>query len=90
MYEDMFERPLECSGCQAEGCIQYIEIEKGHETGYTMCSECPFLQLKLHGDPLSPTHNVREEGLSCITCGTTLQSLTIEHEVGCPECYIVF
>jgi protein arginine kinase activator len=90
MYEDMFERPLECSGCQLEGCINYIEIEKEQETGYAMCSECPFLQVKLHGEPSPLSHNVREEGLSCIACGTTLQTLKADRKAGCPECYVVF
>ncbi|MBP9841501.1 MAG: UvrB/UvrC motif-containing protein [Simkaniaceae bacterium] len=86
----MFEKPLECSGCTAEGCLDYITLEKGLQVGYSMCAECPLLQLKLHGEATQVTHNIREEGLSCLTCGTNLQSLKIEHKVGCPDCYVIF
>ena len=90
MYEVMFEKPLECSGCQSEGCIEYILLEKGEEKGLLMCEECPLLQIKLHGETDPLVHHVREEGLSCIACGTTLQSVKADHQVGCPECYLVF
>jgi len=87
------DRPLECGECKKTIAICYTEIVGDSITHISMCSDCPELQLRLHGT--NPRDLVANQtgsvtGLACGNCGTTLEEIKRGHRLGCPECYTVF
>jgi len=53
-----------------------------------MCTDCPVLQAKLHGEVTKT--DKKEEQVCCCMCGTTLESVRMGQPVGCMECYPIF
>lgn len=92
--EKLPDRPLECSDCKKPLAILYTEIVGATKTYTCMCSDCPVLQRKLHGErPSDSNENVPIEGrteLACGHCDTTLESVRMGSNLGCSLCYEVF
>ena len=92
-FEEPFpERPIECTECKKPIAIWYTEIVGNTISQTSMCSECPVLQRKLHGQ-----NSIKEVGyvpgetsLACGECGTTLEALRVGNPLGCSNCYEVF
>jgi protein arginine kinase activator len=89
----MADRPLECSQCKKPISIIYKEIENNLIDVSHMCDHCPIFKKKLHGeDALSSGLQWAEgtQGLSCMSCGTSLDTFKLNHSLGCSECYVIF
>jgi protein arginine kinase activator len=89
----MAERPVECSHCKRPIKVIYKEIVGASITVTEMCSECPILQEKLHGQPRGEEAEgwvEGETGLCCGNCRTSLESVKTGNPLGCSECYAVF
>ncbi len=89
----MAERPIECGNCKKPIYVTYKEIIGETVTVTEMCSECPFLNEKLHGSspaPNSPEGKPIETGISCVNCRTSLDSIIMGNPLGCAECYEVY
>jgi protein arginine kinase activator len=91
----MAERPVECSLCQKKLEVIYKEIVNQHISCVEMCSDCPVLARKLHGDiesELPSAKNLQDlpPGLACGNCMTTLEGVKMGHPLGCSNCYNVF
>ncbi|MFI5335107.1 MAG: UvrB/UvrC motif-containing protein [Chlamydiales bacterium] len=88
----MPERPVECSHCKKPIKVIYKEIFDKTVVRTEMCSDCPVLEQKLHGDAqLARAGEERQgTGLSCGNCLTTLESVKTGNPLGCFECYTVF
>lgn len=90
--EQVPERPIECTECRRPIAIWYTEIVGNVISQTSMCSECPVLQRKLHGQ-LSERDIAQLPGdthLACGECGTTLDGLKVGNPLGCSNCYDVF
>ena len=84
----MPERPLECSQCKKPIQVIYKEIANDQIIETHMCSDCPILQHKLHGElHVGP---FVETGLCCLHCQTHLEAVTMGTPLGCAECYSIF
>jgi len=83
----MSERPIECSQCKRPTKVLYKEILGDTINCTAMCTSCPVLQAKLHGEA-SKTEKKGE--VCCGSCGTSLESVQMGQPVGCVECYTVF
>jgi protein arginine kinase activator len=89
----MSDRPLECSQCKKCICIVYKEIENGNIDVSHMCEQCPILKKKLHGEEVSSAGlkwAAGKQGLSCMSCGTSLDTFRLGTHLGCNECYTIF
>lgn len=90
----MAERPVECGHCKRPIKVIYKEIIDGSMVCTEMCSECPILEQKLHGESKTTTSieglSEGEAGLCCGNCGTSLESVKMGNPLGCAECYAVF
>ncbi len=89
----MPERPLDCTECKKPIAVLYTEIVGNKITHTIMCADCPHLERHLKGTiPREPIAEgaVKETGLECGNCGTTLDEIRTGHPVGCPACYEVF
>ena len=89
----MPDRPLECSQCKKSICVIYKEIENGNMDISHMCEHCPILKKKLHGEePVSSGLKWADgkQGLSCVSCGTSIDTFNISNDLGCSECYSIF
>lgn len=86
------ERPLECSECRRAIRVRYTEVVGDVITSISMCSECPELEKRLHGNKNTAYATPVEgaTGLACGNCGTTLEAIRIGTLVGCSSCYEVF
>lgn len=84
----MTERPIECSECKRPAKIVYKEILGNTINCTQMCTDCPVLQAKLHGEA-GKTDNKAGQ-VCCSSCGTSLESVQTGQPVGCTECYAVF
>lgn len=84
----MSDRPIECSQCKRPAKILYKEILGQTINCTEMCTECPVLQAKLHGDVSGAEK--KESQVCCGSCGTSLESVRMGQPVGCSECYAVF
>lgn len=87
------ERPLECTECKKPIAVHYTEIVGDVMTHTCMCSDCPILQKKLHGQLKTGGFGSAAEGgagLACGECGTTLDSVRVGGALGCSNCYEVF
>ncbi len=84
----MSERPIECSQCKRPAKVIYKEIFNDTINCTEMCTECPVLQAKLHGDVSKI--DKKESQICCGSCGTSLESVQMGQPLGCIECYIVF
>lgn len=89
----MSDRPLECSQCKKCISIIYKEITNGSIETSHMCEQCPILKKKLHGEEVSsPGLKWADgtQGLSCMGCGTSLDTFHLDNHLGCSECYHIF
>jgi protein arginine kinase activator len=84
----MSDRPVECSQCKRPIKVLYKEILGDTVNCTEMCTDCPVLQAKLHGEAVNP--DKKERQVCCSTCGTTLESVRMGQPVGCMECYAIF
>jgi len=84
----MSDRPIECSQCKRPAKILYKEILGDTINCSAMCTECPVLQAKLHGETDKKTG--QDGQVCCGSCGTSLESVLMGQSVGCIECYVVF
>lgn len=86
------ERPIECTECKRPVAVWYTEIVGNNVSQLSMCSECPVLQRKLHGQVSSEQIGVApsETSLACGECGTTLDALRVGNPLGCSNCYEIF
>lgn len=89
----MSDRPLECSQCKKRISIIYKEIDQGTLDISHMCKECPILKKKLHGEE-TPSIGLKwaggKQGLSCMSCGTSIDTFSLRSDLGCSECYAIF
>lgn len=86
-------RPLECSQCKKPICVIYKEIANNSLDVSQMCEHCPILKRKLHGEqPENPglKWSKGKQGLCCMNCGTSLDTLGVSSQLGCSECYSIF
>ncbi len=90
--EQIPERPIECTECKRPIAVWYTEIVGNTISQTSMCSECPVLQRKLHGQTGDKELGQipGEASLACGECGTTLDSLRVGNPLGCSNCYEVF
>lgn len=90
--EPVPERPIECTECKRSVAIWYTEIVGNNISQLSMCSECPVLQRKLHGQISEKEVGLLpgETSLACGECGTTLEALRVGNPLGCSNCYEVF
>lgn len=87
----MTDRPVECGHCKKKQVVIYKEIVDDTIVCSEMCSDCPILAYKLHGQETQGDRtSVAEPGLCCDKCHTTLESIKMGNFVGCGECYQVF
>ena len=89
----MPERPIECTHCQKTTEVLYKEISNETTVCTEMCSECPILAKKLHGNSKSLVENTsRGEApkLCCALCLTTIESIQTGNPLGCNLCYTIF
>ncbi len=90
----MTERPVECSHCKKTISVEYKEITEDSTITTNMCSDCPLLERKLHGqaNATAPLEGWSEQqaGVCCGNCGTNLEWIKMGNTLGCPECYDVF
>ncbi len=89
----MPERPIECIQCQKPIDVTYKEISLENTICTEMCSECPILAKKLHGQSTSPYKNeASKESIKvcCALCLTTIESIQTGNLLGCSLCYEVF
>ena len=84
----MSDRPIECSQCKRPAKILYKEILGDTINCTEMCTDCPVLQAKLHGEAIKT--DKKESQICCGSCGTSLESVRMGQPVGCTECYVVF
>jgi protein arginine kinase activator len=84
----MSERPIECSQCKRPAKTLYKEILGDTINCTEMCTDCPVLLAKLHGEPAKT--DKKESQLCCGSCSTSLESIQMGQPVGCIECYVVF
>ncbi len=85
------EKPVECGHCQKEGHVTYKEIANGISTCTEMCSDCPILAAKLHGESeVSTKASLAMPKLCCALCMTTLETIQTGNPLGCNHCYNVF
>lgn len=84
----MSDRPIECSQCKRPAKVLYKEILGETINCTEMCSDCPVLQDKLHGE--ANKTDKKESQICCGSCGTSLESVRMGQPVGCTECYVVF
>lgn len=90
--EPIPERPIECTECKRPIAIWYTEIVGNTISQTSMCSECPVLQRKLHGQAgvKEVGYTPGETSLVCGECGTALEALRVGNPLGCSNCYEVF
>jgi len=89
----MTDKPIECNHCQKVADVIYKEIADENITCTKMCTECPILAKKLHGQSnLSSKRAYSEETpkLCCAHCMTTAESILTGEPLGCNLCYEVF
>ena len=84
----MSDRPIECSQCKRPAKILYKEILGDTINCTEMCTDCPVLQAKLHGEAGKTDKKAGQ--VCCGSCGTSLESVQMGQPVGCIECYVVF
>lgn len=86
------ERPLECTECKKNIAVRYTEIVGKSIVHTSMCADCPELQRRLHGSKHfeESFSTLRETGVVCGNCGTTLQAILVGTPLGCSQCYEVF
>lgn len=92
--DELPERPLECSECRKKITVRYTKITDSGTTLTSMCSDCPQLEKRLHGDSVERIEvgkqKSTEEGLVCGTCGTSLANVRMGSLLGCSHCYEIF
>ena len=71
-------------------CVIYTEIVGHHMITSQMCQQCPILKSKLQGNGGRDQTRKKEEGLCCIHCHTTLESVLVGEPLGCKECFSIF
>lgn len=91
----MADRPLECSHCKKPISVEYKEITEDSTITTSMCSDCPVLMRKLHGElaeetPAQKEWSQQQTGVCCGNCGTNLEWVKMGNPLGCKECYEVF
>jgi len=90
----MTDRPIECGHCQKQIKVLYKEVNGQTPICSEMCSDCPVLEEKLHGDgDYSGCFKSKEKEdakLHCANCLTTLESIRTGNPLGCSNCYAVF
>ncbi|HSX12436.1 MAG TPA: UvrB/UvrC motif-containing protein [Rhabdochlamydiaceae bacterium] len=86
----MAERPVECGHCKKPYKVVYKEITGNSIMITQMCSDCPILEQKLHGTQPNEPLTVKETGLACGNCGTSLEAVKMGNPLGCSNCYNVF
>lgn len=90
----MEDRPVECSHCKRAITVVYKEIVGNSILCTQMCSECPILQQRLHGDliPRGKREGIaeKETSLFCSNCQTSLESVKMGNPLGCTDCYEIF
>ena len=89
----MTDRPVECGHCQKQIKVIYKELNGQTPICSEMCSDCPVLEEKLHGDSDSNCFKNKEgedSKLHCANCLTTLESIRTGNPLGCSNCYAVF
>ena len=90
----MADRPLECSHCKKPINVEYKEITEDSTVASSMCSDCPVLMRKLHGEiseeRAAKGWDQQQAGVCCGTCGTNLEWIKMGNQLGCKECYNVF
>ncbi|MBX9923069.1 MAG: UvrB/UvrC motif-containing protein [Rhabdochlamydiaceae bacterium] len=86
----MADKPLECTQCPNAICVTYKEISKNACTSVGMCSNCPILEKKLHGQLQTSSNPENIPKLYCTECLTTLESLEMGSSLGCNQCYANF
>jgi len=87
------DRPLECTECKKPVAITYTEIVGNKITHTSMCSSCPQLQKRLHGEKLVEHVAGPAEiqgSITCGNCGTPLTAIRSGAHLGCSVCYEVF
>ncbi|WP_166154113.1 MULTISPECIES: UvrB/UvrC motif-containing protein [unclassified Neochlamydia] len=90
--EQVPERPIECTECKKPIAIWYTELIGNNISQTGMCSDCPILRRKLHGQTSEKEmgHMVGETSLACGECNTSLEALRVGASLGCSNCYEVF
>ncbi len=94
----MPERPIECSECRRELCVNYKEVLSSGTNCYSMCAECPVLARKF---AIAPSSEGAEAGslepkvparapILCERCRTSLDGVERGEMLGCADCYQVF
>jgi protein arginine kinase activator len=88
----MADRPVECGQCKKPIKVIYKQIVADLTVTTEMCSSCPVLQQKLHGELYFTSSEKTENstGLCCGNCRTTMEAIKMGSPVGCKECYEVF
>ncbi len=92
----MPERPIECSQCKRELCINYKEVLASGTSCYSMCADCPVLARKFAIAPSPEGAQVVEPALPsrapilCERCRTSLEGVERGEPLGCADCYQVF
>ena len=86
----MGDRPIECGQCKKTVGVLYKEIVGKTTTCTEMCSSCPILSAKLHGESCKGKLPRQESTLCCGNCGTSVESIQMGEPLGCSECYAVF
>ena len=86
----MGDRPVECGRCKKGMAILYKEIVGTSTVCTEMCSGCPVLTVKLHGELAQGKLTEKESSLCCGNCGTSLESISRGEVLGCSDCYGVF
>ncbi|MGE3953948.1 MAG: hypothetical protein AB7F31_01955 [Parachlamydiales bacterium] len=89
----MADRPIECSNCKKPLAYDYTQLAEGKRVELSMCATCPILQAKLYGTKAIPAYEAGEErpaGITCGSCGTTLDAVRTGTPLGCSQCYEVF
>jgi protein arginine kinase activator len=84
------DRPVECGQCKKTITVLYKEIVGATTTCTEMCTGCPILSAKLHGECAKGKPTEKESSLCCGSCGTSAQSIKMGEPLGCGECYAVF
>lgn len=86
----MADRPLECSQCKKPLKVIYKEWVDSSFVCTEMCTECPLLESKLHGENRKEKSLEKQGALCCGNCETSLDSVKMGAPLGCTACYAVF
>ncbi|MFS8564500.1 MAG: hypothetical protein LVR00_09490 [Rhabdochlamydiaceae bacterium] len=74
----MGDRPVECGQCKKPTVVLYKEIVGDLTTCTEMCTGCPILSAKLHGESSTGKLTEKESSLCCGNCGTSVESIKRE------------